>query len=156
MQSRRRALARVREQLLSPQRAPVRIARRRKAATPFEAGDVLLDTHDSGRQVLFWVDRNITDKGGTYSIIEPLSLGLRDVTGDLGAVQRSRPNWRAGFVVLDCDRIAADRVQILGRVERQGRPRAGGKMVHASPARNAQPDQTLDRMLDRYLDDLSG
>lgn len=55
-ESRRRALARAREQLLSPQRAPVRIARQRKMTTPSEAGDVLLYAHDSGRQVVFWVE----------------------------------------------------------------------------------------------------
>jgi hypothetical protein len=152
--SRQRALAKVREQLLSPQRAPVRIARRRRAATPFEAGDVLLYTHDSGQRVVFWVDRNVTDRGGTYSLMGAVSISMQDVMRDLGAVKQARPIQGARFLVLDCDRIAADRMQILGRVGRSpDRPRDGGKWVHARPARNARQDQTLDRMLDRYLDD---
>jgi hypothetical protein len=120
---RRRALARAREQLLSPQRAPVRIARRHRPATPFESGDVLLYTHDSGRQVVFWVERNHTDNGGTYSIMEALGTDPQDAIRDPGTVEGAR---------------------ILRRL----RPEM---WVHASPPRNGRQDETLDRKLDLYI-----
>jgi hypothetical protein len=50
--------------------------------------------------------------------------------------------------VLDCDRIAADRVQILARVERPpGRPRVPQMSVHAKAARNGRQDQTLGHLI---------
>jgi hypothetical protein len=108
-----RALAKAREQLLSPQRSPVRITRRRKSTTPFEAGDVLPYTQDSGRQVVFWVEQNWGDKGGTYTVMEAVSTDPQDAICDPGTVERARPLRRlrpggfvAGFLVLDCDRIA--------------------------------------------------
>jgi hypothetical protein len=89
--------------------------------------------------------------------MEAVRIGLQDVMRDLGAVTQVKPLRGAAFLVLDCDRIAADRVQILGRVERpSGRLLGGLTVVQANPARNARQDQSLDRQLDRYLGYLPG
>jgi hypothetical protein len=88
---RRNALARARAQILSPQPAPVRIPRRVRSSTPLAAGDVLLYTHDSGQQVIFWVEQNMTDKGGTCRVAELLDIPPQQVIRDVSSVRRTIP-----------------------------------------------------------------
>jgi len=163
-EQRRAALAKVRAQLLAPQPAPVRIRRREKASTPLAAGDVLLYTHDSGRQVIFWVAENITDRGGTYTVAELLDIEPQEVIGDVSSVRRTTPRPAtdsagprapaAGFLLLGCQRLPPERSQILGRVDRPPHRRRVEMIATFvnPPARQTRiAAASLDRRLDAYL-----
>jgi len=77
LRQRSRATERLRGQLVSPQRAPVRIRPTRKETTAFEPGDVFSYCLRSGPMVLFRVLELFVDLGGEAPV-----LGLLDWTGE--------------------------------------------------------------------------
>jgi hypothetical protein len=157
---RRQALVRARAELVGVQRAPVTVRRRVRSSTPFEPGDVVVYEHDSGAKFVFWVVRNTTDKGGTYSRVEVLDLDpadLPDAIPRLGAVpgMNGDPGGRTlGLVLLRCQRLPEGRWHVAGRVDRPSdRPPIGGTTVFVNPGSSATRIQhmSLDRVLDRYI-----
>ena len=74
---RSQAVRKLRDQLVSPQRAPVRIRPTRKETTDFEEGDVFSYRLGSGPTVLFRVLEIFVDGGGEAPVV-----GLLDWTGE--------------------------------------------------------------------------
>lgn len=67
---RKETLQKIRLQILSPQRPPVRIKKRHRFVTAFKIGDVLAYRLLSGNYAIFRVVEYFTDKGGTYPVIQ--------------------------------------------------------------------------------------
>jgi hypothetical protein len=76
---RRAVLEKTRVQLLSPQRAPVRLRPARVAQSPYAAGDILRYTADSGVELAFWAVK--AERGSTrttesvQTLFELLAIG---------------------------------------------------------------------------------
>ncbi len=66
LKKRKAVLAKLREQLLSPQPPPTKIRKFKKATCEWQPGDVIAYRLRSGRYVMFRVLNLVTDKGGTY------------------------------------------------------------------------------------------
>jgi hypothetical protein len=160
---RAQALAKARAMIVSPQPAPVRIARRERSSTLLEPGDVVLYTHDAGKDFVLWVVANKTDMGGTYSHVELVDADAAKVAKRPQRVSRApgralhRPTPGAavaGFLLLGCQRLPADRAHVVGRVERASRrPRAAMTPAFVNPpARQKRiASASLDRRLDPYI-----
>jgi hypothetical protein len=155
--ARARVLVMTREQLLSQPPAPRRIPRPRRFETPFGPGDVLLYRHRSGREFVFWVTRNWSDKAGEYNTVEMLDLGgtgppplaelNRLPAARLGAALRRTNDplqtGRIGLTLIDAGRIPDDRLSLLGHAPYPpGRPK-----VDAWGASARDLDKTLDLLL---------
>jgi hypothetical protein len=94
-QARARVLEKTREQLMSQPPEPRRIPRPHRSETPFEPGDVLLYRHRSGREFVFWVTGNSSDKGRVQHD-RGARPRRRGSSASYGAAPASgRPVWRA-------------------------------------------------------------
>ncbi len=71
---RQRVLSRVRDQLLAPQRPPVRIPRRIPAETPFSKRDAVAYQHASGAWLGLWCADLHRDRGGTFPVFGVLDF----------------------------------------------------------------------------------
>ena len=154
-QARARVLERTREQLLSQPPEPRRIPRPRRSETPFGPGDVLLYRHRSGREFVFWVTGNWSDKGGEYNTIEVLDLGgmappplteLHRLPGvQFGGRLPDTPllTRRIGLTLIDGRKVPGDRLSLLGNASYPpGRPR-----LDAWGASARDLDDVLDQLL---------
>lgn len=157
--ARARVLAKTREQLLSPPPRPRPIPRPQRSATPYRPGDLLGYRHGSGREFVFWVSRNWSDKGGEYNAVEVLDVAGSAVPSlpdpralpalRSGAALRRAADpllaGRAGLTLISASRIPADRIRHLGHVPYPaGRPRTDS--WGASP-------RDLDQVLDQLAPD---
>jgi hypothetical protein len=126
--AREKALARAREQLLSPQPEAKKIPKRRLSQTPFAPGDVISYEHGPGERLLFWVMRNKSDNGGEYSRMEVLDSVGAAVPDTRDAVRlpalaverpplpdgRPRDPDRVGITLVNGQRIPAHRYIVIG------------------------------------------
>jgi len=160
---RQRALAKAKEQLLSPQRKPVRVAKRERSTSPFAPGDFFTYVHDSGRVFVFWVVKNHLDGDDASPVVELLDIDPDHIPGAELLAKRPpisshlpRPGRGgiepAGFWLLGCQRLPEGRWQIVGHAERPAdRPRPGGVATWVNPRKKFLQRDSLDRRLDAYL-----
>jgi hypothetical protein len=80
---REKQLQKLKEQLLSPQPAPKRIAKLYKHFTPFEVGDVVAYAHSSGNFALMRVVGLSVDNGGCRPNCELLDFFEKDIPSDV-------------------------------------------------------------------------
>jgi hypothetical protein len=153
------ALSKARQQLISPQRPPVGIARRKRSSTPFEPGDIVIYKHDSGAELVFWVIDNPTTKFGDIdSRVELVDIDSSSVEREPQAVVRARARPHAKFKggvgvwIGDGQELPPDRYRIVGRVHR---PEERGRLLtfvsNAGRIRRSDARTDLDQQLDGYV-----
>jgi hypothetical protein len=67
---RARALSKVRDTLLSPQREPPKVRAERRARTPFAPGDIVRYTCSNGREVAMWATENKRHEGVAPELVD--------------------------------------------------------------------------------------
>lgn len=149
---RENTLRKARSQLLSPQRAAVRIRKRVRSTTPFESGDVVVHTTEAGRKVVLWVYQNRGNQGGDIATrVEWMAADPDAVTLRPEAVLEAsrRPHLLDGFLIYDCQKWPPERYSIVGRVPWPPARRGPAMAVVTAPSR--RPGDSLDTLLDFHL-----
>jgi hypothetical protein len=140
-QARARALETARAKLLSPQPPPARIARERHSSSPFQAGDIVVYTAESGgAAAAFWVTANQSYQRltgtDTNAVLQFLAVGRPDLPpleSLLRGVPSRRRDWAGQFcrlALFDGENAVAPRWRVIGNSPWQPqRPEAIGQRV---------------------------
>lgn len=122
LRKRIRVLEKVRNQITSPQRAPVKLRRPYINVSPFQIGDAFTYQLASGNLLLFRVVDIHSDRGGTAPVVEVCDW-IGSETPTHREIQRLRPrtparSWQAGLFLLFCRKdsdFPASRVHLIGQ-----------------------------------------
>ncbi len=148
MQQRAAVLIELKEKLSSPQPAPKKLRRVRKAASKHEIGEILSYQLKSGRLALFRVIGHHTDKGGRFDICELLDW----VGNDLPSVeQMSKIGIRR-----EANKRAISQF-VLGEPQGKGKDRLVDLNLKTAPTQTPErytafPWRFLDQLLDNIFE----
>jgi len=168
LEKRRNVLAKVREQLLSPQRDPVHIGKKVLSVAVFTPGDVVIHTHRSGAKFVLWMYQNEVSTDGTASRAELLDIEASKVVSDprsvVSAPLRSDYDGRGmatdtmGINFWNCQYWDRERYEIVARIDRPEARRGSphhfkGSFVPFSrkSKKNPQPTDIFDQYLEHRV-----